>query len=117
MNKKYPFSWFIFSLVILLLSACSREVDPDWVEEVGLYSDPAGNQPTDAYGWLDPFYLVMELGEAPGDTVVQISWIALDTNRLEPETVIKIEEQVASSRLLLFELTNEGNFWPVGDTR
>jgi hypothetical protein len=115
MKKKSIFQLILTALILLAAASCASEVKPDWIKQAGLYADPAGTQPTDAYGWRDIFYLVVELNGAPPDTVVQASWIAVDTTRLRPDTVLKIEEKEAQSSLLVFELENAGNFWPEGE--
>ena len=114
MKKKTAFQVLLSSLFLLTAVACSSKVDPNWISRAGLYTDPAGTRPTDSYDWRDIFYLVIELNDAPQDTIVQASWIAVDTNRLRPEAVLKIEEQPAQSSRIVFKLENAGNFWPVG---
>lgn len=101
-------------LVVLMSASCSGGPSADWVTGAGLYLSPDGAEPTSSYGWLDTFYLIVDLTNTPEDTEVQASWIAVDTNRAEPETVIKIDQQTALNSRLVFELKNEGNFWPVG---
>jgi len=103
----------LLCLIILAAASCSSNVDPGWINQAGLYADPAGTQPTDSYNWRETFYLIVDLNDAPSDTVVQASWIAVDTNRLQPDTVVKIDTKEARSRLV-FEIENGGNFWPVG---
>lgn len=115
LTKRFSIQILIILLMLLVAPGCSQGANPDWVSGVGLYSDPDYTKPAEAYSWLDPFYLEVVLADAPEDAVVRVSWIAADTTRLNPDTVIKIEEQTAASRVLNFELKNEGNFWPVGD--
>lgn len=113
MNKQPFLTLLLVSLSILAAASCSSQVDPTWISQAGLYADKGGTQPTDSYNWRDTFYLIVELNDAPPDTVVQASWIAVDTNRLEPDTVVKIDSKEARSRLV-FEIENGGNFWPTG---
>ena len=115
MKKEVLFQLILITAILLTAVSCSSNVNPDWISRAGLYADPAGTQPTDSYGWLDIFYLMIELDNVPPDVVIRASWIAVDTNRLRPDTVIKIEEKEAKTSPLIFELENAGNFWPVGE--
>jgi len=100
--------------LILLVSACSGKSSTARVENAGLFKDPAGNQSAEAYGWLDIFYCVVSVADPSPGTTVKASWVAVDTDRTSPNTVIKIEEKAVDSSPVIFELKNEGNFWPTG---
>ena len=103
---------FIF---LSLISACGGGGNRPQIEQAGLYLDPEGKRPTTSFSWRVPFYLIIKLNQAQDNAVIQASWIAMDTNRLAPETVLHIEEKTPESELVVFDLTNEGNFWPIGD--
>ncbi|MFN2281406.1 MAG: hypothetical protein ACK2TZ_06040 [Anaerolineales bacterium] len=103
------------SFIMLAASSCSSSANPDWISQAGLFTDPSGTQPTDSYGWREIFYLVVEFDQPPQEAIIQASWIAVDTTRLRPDTIIKIEEKEAQESPLVFELENAGNFWPEGD--
>ena len=45
---------------------------------------------------------------------MRASWVAVDTNRVAPNSVLKIDEIVPTSSPVVFELENAGNFWPTG---
>lgn len=101
--------------VVVLASSCAGGGNQPQITQAALYLDPEGNQPTTSFSWKIPFYLIVELSSFEEDTVVQASWIAMDTNNLAPETVMHIEEKTPETETVLFDLTNEGNFWPIGD--
>jgi len=113
MKNRKNIQLLLLSLIFLAVSSCSSNVDPGWIKQAGLYVDKSGTQPTDSYNWRDTFYLIVDLNDAPSDTIVQASWIAVDTNRLQSDTVVKIDPKEARNRLV-FEIDNGGNFWPVG---
>jgi len=102
-------------ILAILAASCSAGKKQPQIANAGLYKDPEGRELTTSFSWRIPFYCIVSLVDAPADTVVQASWIAMDTNRLAPETVIKIEEKSAQEGRVVFELVNEGNFWPIGD--
>jgi hypothetical protein len=105
-------------LVVLLLATCAaacsgQEITPA-IRSAGLYLDPEGTQPTDKYAAEDIFYCIVELEDPVPEMVLQISWVAADTDRAIPDYLIKIEEVVPTSSRVVFQLINEGNFWPTG---
>lgn len=106
----------LLAAVILLFtcSACGSIATPTSITSAGLFLDPEGSQPTDKYDTLSVFYCLVSLDGLQSDTVLQVSWVAVDTDRTEPNFVIKIEEIRPSITTVLFQLQNEGNFWPVG---
>ncbi len=105
----------ILTAVLMIVAvSCADEVDFSWISDAELYQDEAGTIPTDTYEWLDPFYLIVTMDNPPAGTEIQASWIAVDTNRAEPNTVIKIDKKEAAGNTVFFELINEGSFWPVG---
>jgi len=74
--------------------------------------DSEGTHPTDKYDTLSVFYCLVTLDGLRSDTEIQASWIAVDTDRAEPDYVAKIEEIVPTNSIVLFQLKNEGYFWP-----
>ncbi len=102
------------ALTILACSACGSPANPTSISSAGLYIDPEGSQPTDKYDTLSVFYCLVTLDGLQSDKVVQASWVAADTDRAEPDFVIKIEEIRPSITTILFQLQNEGHFWPAG---
>ena len=115
MKSAFQIKLILLLILAVLASSCAGGGNRPQIEDAALYLDPEGNQATTSFSWRVPFYLIIELSDFQDDTVVQASWIAMDTNRLAPETVMHIEEKTATSDLVVFDLTNEGNFWPIGD--
>lgn len=115
MRSKTVVSLLFTIWVVLAAGSCSSSANLDWIDQAGLYTDPSGTQPTDSYGWREVFYLIVEFDQAPQNALIRVSWIAADTTRLRPDTIIKIEEKEPLESPLVFELENAGNFWPEGD--
>jgi len=70
--------------------------------------------PADKYEARDIFYLIVTVDQALSDAVLRASWVAVDTNRLAPNSVISIDEITPTASPVIFELENAGNFWPTG---
>ena len=99
----------ILSLLVFL-SACGGNSSSAIIDDAGLYVDPSGIHPTTTYGWLDVFYCVIHVSGATPDTAIKASWVAADTSRAEPDTVLKIEEKQISSSVVLSRMNLYLNF-------
>ena len=105
----------LFLLILTsLVCGCSVSTSDAYINNARLYMDLTGNQQTTTYDWLDVFYCVVHISDSTPETIIKASWIAVDTDRAEPNLVIKIEEKSASNSPVIFHLKNEGNFWPLG---
>ena len=100
--------------LLLLINACGSVVNSTMISSAGLYLDPEGLQPTEKFDARAIFYCKVTLEGSGPDTTLQASWVAVETNRAEPNTVIKIEEIKPSDSTVLFKLQNESHFWPTG---
>ena len=110
--QRLGFIILLFSLV--LTSACGGKSSSANIADAGLYFDPSGLQPTTTYEWRDVFYCVIHVSGATPETVVKASWVAVDTDRAAPNSVLKIEEKTAGVSPVIFKLENIGHIWPVG---
>ena len=100
--------------LMLLINACGSVGNSTIISSAGLYLDPEGMQPTEKFDARAIFYCKVTLEGSGPDTTLQASWVAVETNRAEPNTVVKIEEIKPSDSTVVFKLQNESNFWPTG---
>jgi hypothetical protein len=115
MKRAFQIKLLLILTLAILATSCGGGATKPGIEQAGLYLDPEGMEATTSYSWIVPFYLIVKTTNAQENTVIQASWIAMDTNRLEPETVLKIEEKTPDGDQVFFYLTNDGQFWPIGD--
>ncbi len=115
MTRAFQVKLILILALAVLAASCGEGANKPQIENAELYLDPGGTQATTSFSWTVPFYLIVNMTEAQEDTVIQASWIAMDTNRLNPETILKIEEKSPDGNQVFFSLTNEGHFWPIGD--
>jgi hypothetical protein len=81
-------------------------------------ADPDGNQPTTVYGQEDVFYAIVDLANAPEDTVVRAVWFAVNVEGEAPDTQIDDVSVTSDDARLTFDLTNAtGMIWPTGTYR
>jgi hypothetical protein len=101
------------SALLLMMLACSFSASTANIRAAKMARDYDGNDPTTTFAQDEIFYCVVELANAPDDTVVKASWMALAVDGVEPNTLIDETELTTGSGTLHFELNNNG-LWPLG---
>ena len=76
--------------------------------------DKGGKQPTKTFSPDEPFYCIVELSNAPGDTTLKAVWTAVKAEGAKPNTKIDESKATGGSGQIQFSLTNKGP-WPTGD--
>jgi|GEM_PF-6226997 len=104
----------ILSICLVFISGCVSSGNTTSITSTGLFFDREGTKPTDKFDARDIFYLVVSIDQPVSDSILRASWVAVETNRLAPNTVLKIDEVIPTSSPVVFKLQNEGNFWPTG---
>lgn len=108
-------SLVLFSLaIIILIPACSFTTAK--IENVVLTADPEVGAPREAFSPNETFYLVVALANAPKDTVLKTTWIAVEIEGVEPDFVIDEVEITTGLPIVTFDLANEYS-WPPGTYR
>lgn len=112
---KRPLS-LVFPLLLsalLMLTACEFSASTANISSATLTKDPDGAQPTTTFEVNEPFYLVVELANAPDSTTVKAVWYAVDVGSLAPpNTLIDQAELEAGSGTVTFDLTPSGEWAP-----
>jgi hypothetical protein len=113
--KKTSF-WMACIVAALALSilACGFSASTANISEATLSRDEAGNEPTTTFSPGDTFYLIVQLANAPDDTVVKASWTAVDVEGADPNTFIDESEITSGTGTITFNLTNSQGQWPAG---
>src|SRR3990172_6123803 len=102
-----------FSVILASILACGGNISTANIGDVWLASDEAGDNRTTVFSQDATFNLFVELKNAPDDTVLKASWIAVDAEGSDPNSVIYETEYTSSDDVIRFYLTNE-DLWPVG---
>lgn len=104
---------FVIGLLLLLTGlACSYRFSTATITNATLSRDANGENPTATFTPNDTFYFVVDLANAPNDTVIKTAWTAIDTGG---NRVLIDEAKITSgSGLLTFDLSSE-KLWPVGN--
>jgi hypothetical protein len=67
---------------------------------------------TDVYATDEPFYLILDLANAPADTTSKAVWYAVNVEGVDPNTKID-EAEIQGNGEITFDLSNNGP-WPIG---
>ena len=105
----------IFAVVALFASvlACGGSFTTANIGDAWLATDEEGINRTTVFTQSDTFNMFLELKNAPDDTKVKASWIAVSAEGLDPNYVIYESEYTSSDDTIRFFLTND-QLWPVG---
>lgn len=102
----------IFALIGTAL-ACGFSASTANISEATLARDYEGSQPTTTFAPDDNFYCIVELANAPDDTVAKAIWTAVSVEGYEPNLLIDEYEITSGSGTVHFSLESE-NLWPAG---
>lgn len=110
--NKLPILLAIVALAVSIL-ACGGSVSSANIGNAWLSTDAEGNNRTTTFSQSDVMNLFVELKNAPDDTKLKVSWIAVNAQGLDPNYVIKELDYTSSDDTVHFDLSND-NLWPVG---
>jgi len=110
--KKLPIIFAIAALFVSVL-ACGGSFTTANIGDAWLSTDEEGINRTTVFTQSDTFNMFLELKNAPDDTKVKASWIAVSAEGLDPNYVIYESEYTSSDDTIRFFLTND-QLWPVG---
>ena len=113
MQKRMSPLWIVALAVLLAATACGGSFSTANIEEVWTSSDLDGNSRTSTFGQDEVFYVQVDLRNAPDDTQLKATWIAVEAEGTEPNFLIQETDFVTGSGLVHFDLSNT-NLWPKG---
>jgi hypothetical protein len=116
MIQKRPTIYLAAVVLILTTLACSFSASTANIKDAYLTADSDGEQPQEVFSPDQGFYLQVNLANAPDDTVVKASWIAVEVEGVEPNYVIDEVEINTGLPIVTFDLVND-NLWPQGSYR
>ncbi len=116
MNKR---AFFIIAvLAALTMTAAQCSVSTANISNAFMAADPDGNTPTTTYQADAVFYAIVDLANAPDDTVVKASWYAVNAENTAPNFFIDEATITGSDGVYTFNLANQaGMLWPAGSYR
>jgi hypothetical protein len=104
---------FAFLVILLATLACEFNASTANVSDAYMARDNQGADRTTVFTQNDVFYCIVELANAPADTVVKVVWYAVDTHDFEPNLLLDQVELTTSDSAIPFKLTNE-SLWSIG---
>ncbi|HEX2997992.1 MAG TPA: hypothetical protein VHP14_24420 [Anaerolineales bacterium] len=105
----------IFAIIALAVSAlaCGGSFSTAKINDAWLSSDAEGSNRTTTFAQSDTMNLFVDLANAPDDTDVKVSWIAVDAEGVDPNYVINETNYASGTGNVHFDLSND-NLWPTG---
>lgn len=102
-------------VIALTVLACSTSVTTAHFSDAFMAKDQDGTQKTTVFAGGDTFYAIVDLANAPDDTVVKAIWTAVNVEGEQPDLNIDEASYTSGDAQLYLYLTNqEGLLWPVG---
>lgn len=115
-NKLRLFVAFI--AMSLAIQACSFSFSTANFDDAFMSKDAEGSQRTTTYGQGDIFYAIVDLANAPDDTVVRAEWFAVNAEGVAANTQLDDVSSTSGAARLTFNLANAVNMlWPAGQYR
>ena len=114
MKKNLPTLIFPVLILMLISLACGGSISTANIANAWIAADDAGSMPTTTFSQDAPgFYALVDLQNAPDDTVLRAVWIAENVQDVDPGFVIDEAELEIGSTIAHFSLEND-NLWPTG---
>jgi hypothetical protein len=110
--NKLPILLAILALAVSVL-ACGGSVSSANIGDAWLSTDAEGSNRTTVFSQNDTMNLFIDLKNAPDDTELKVSWIAVSAEGLDPNYVVNESNYTSGDGNVHFDLTND-NLWPVG---
>lgn len=112
--KKFPKLIFSSVALLLLVTACNFSASTANIKNAyTARSDNSELQQTTVFVQDDVFYSIVEVANAPDDTVTKAMWYAVDAEGVDPNYFIA-EAEFEGGGELTFDLVNNDMLWPVG---
>lgn len=113
----YRRRWLMLVIVVgmtFLILACGGTISTANIRSATLSANASGSPAKTVFRQDDfTIYCIVELANAPADTVVKSVWIAADVEGVDPNTLIDAVSLTSGDAKLTFDLTNN-QLWPVG---
>lgn len=114
MNKNRFFSLLVIVLLAIATLACGGSFSTANIKSATLSPQESGSPETTLFKQDDfTVYCLVNLANAPEDTVVKAVWIAVDVEGIDANTLIDETSLTSGDAQLTFDLTND-QLWPVG---
>lgn len=95
------------------LTACEASFSTAKISDAWMSTDEEGSERVTSYPPDAAFFAQVDVSNAPDDTTLKTSWIAVDVEGADPGLVIDEVETTTGSGVAFFTLTNDGP-WPPG---
>ncbi len=114
MNKTKIQILLVLMVLMLATLACGGSFSTAKISNAYLTANSDGSGDTSVFSPNDTFYAIVELSNAPDDTVLKAVWIAVDVPEVDPDFVIdEVDITTNGEDIFTFDLSNN-DLWPSG---
>jgi len=110
--KNLRFALAVLALVLATL-ACEFNASTANISDAFMARDNQGADRTTVFAQDDVFYAIVQVANAPDDTIVKVVWYAVSTQDFEPNLLLDQVETTTSDGVIPFNLNNEF-LWSIG---
>ena len=105
----------LFAVLALVLAtlACEFNASTANISDAYMARDDQGADRTTVFAQDNIFYCIVQLANAPDDTIVKVVWYAVNAQDTEPNLLIDQVETTGGDGVIPFNLSNNG-LWPLG---
>ncbi len=111
--NRFPIVLAVVALFVSVLACSGGSISTANIGDAWLSTDEEGNNRTTVFSANDTFNLFLELKNAPDDTALKVSWIAVNAEGQDPNSVIYETDYTSSDDTIRFYLSNDAA-WPAG---
>jgi len=113
MYKKWIAISSAIMAVVLITLACGFSASTANIKDAYMARDSEGVDKTTTFAQDEAFYCLVELANAPDDTITKAIWYAVEAEDTEPNFKIDEVSITQGDGVITFDLTND-NLWPLG---
>ena len=105
----------LFAVLALVLAtlACEFNASTANISDAYMARDDQGADRTTVFAQDNIFYCIIQLANAPDDTVLKVVWYAVNAQDTEPNLLIDQVETTGGDGVIPFNLSNN-SLWPLG---
>ena len=104
---------FAFLAIVLAALACEFNASTANISDAFMARDNQGADRTAVFAQDDIFFCLVQVANAPDDTIVKVVWYAVSTQDFEPNLLLDQAETTTSDAVIPFKLSNEF-LWSIG---
>ena len=104
----------IVAALLFAILACGGSFSTANINKAWMATDVEGNHPATVFSQEAIFYAMVDLQNAPDDTILKAIWTVVNAEGTDPNLVLDESEITSGDALVHFQLENTDYLWPKG---